>query len=71
MTQTTKYVIKYKLDGQRRWDFALMPDASLEQAPEALRKIHGEDAEKISDIRQQSLVNTRPTVPPARARRIA
>ncbi|MFG0413242.1 hypothetical protein [Pseudomonas sp. zjy_8] len=50
MTQTIKYVIKYKLDGQRRWDFALMPDASQEQALEALRKIHGEDVEKISDI---------------------
>jgi hypothetical protein len=50
MTQTIKYVIKYKLDGERRWDFALMPDASLEQALQALRKLHGEDAEKISDI---------------------
>jgi len=49
MTQT-KYVIKYKLDGQRRWDFAVMPDASQEQALDALRKIHGEDADKISDI---------------------
>ena len=50
MTQTIKYVIKYKLDGERRWDFALMTDASHEQALQALRKIHGEDAEKISDI---------------------
>nr|WP_314482552.1 hypothetical protein [uncultured Pseudomonas sp.] len=50
MTQTTKYVIKYKLEGQRRWDFALMPDDSLEQALAALRKIHGEDADKVSDI---------------------
>ncbi|MFB4390487.1 MULTISPECIES: hypothetical protein [unclassified Pseudomonas] len=50
MTQTTKYVIKYKLDGQRRWDFALMPDASHEQALQALRKIHGDDADKVSDI---------------------
>ncbi|MCX2684843.1 hypothetical protein OO306_04670 [Pseudomonas sp. DCB_AW] len=50
MTQTIKYVIKYKIDGERRWDFALMSDASQEQALQALRKIHGEDAEKISDI---------------------
>ncbi|SMF24595.1 MULTISPECIES: hypothetical protein [unclassified Pseudomonas] len=50
MTQTIKYVIKYKIDGERRWDFALMTDASQEQALQALRKIHGEDAEKISDI---------------------
>ena len=50
MTHTIKYVIKYKLDGERRWDFALMPDSSTEQALQALRKIHGDDAEKISDI---------------------
>ncbi|MBF8780923.1 hypothetical protein [Pseudomonas fulva] len=50
MTQTIKYVIKYKLDGQRRWDFAQLSEASLEQARQALRKIHGDDAEKISDI---------------------
>ncbi|MBC3450454.1 hypothetical protein [Pseudomonas mosselii] len=50
MTQTIKYVIKYKLDGERRWDFAQMPDASLEQAHQALRKIHGDDVDKISDI---------------------
>ncbi|MFJ3073646.1 MULTISPECIES: hypothetical protein [Pseudomonas] len=50
MTQNIKYVIKYKLDGERRWDFAVMPDASHEQALDALRKIHGDDAEKITDI---------------------
>jgi len=50
MTQNIKYVIKYKLDGQRRWDFAVMADASHDQAMQALRKIHGDDAEKISDI---------------------
>ncbi|CAM3675712.1 hypothetical protein CCOS865_02119 [Pseudomonas reidholzensis] len=50
MTQNIKYVIKYKLDGERRWDFAVMPDNSEGQALEALRKIHGDDAAKISDI---------------------
>ncbi|MBH3452013.1 hypothetical protein I5S84_24635 [Pseudomonas putida] len=50
MTQNIKYVIKYKLDGERRWDFAVMPDASQEQALDTLRKIHGDDADKISDI---------------------
>lgn len=50
MTQTIKYVIKYKLDGERRWDFALMSEASEAQAREALRKIHGDDAESITDI---------------------
>ncbi|MBJ9976547.1 hypothetical protein IAE35_13520 [Pseudomonas sp. S75] len=50
MTHNTKYVIKYKLDGQRRWDFAVMPDASETQALEALRKIHGDDVRNVSDI---------------------
>lgn len=50
MTTTIKYVIKYKLDGERRWDFAHLPDNSQEQALDALRKIHGDDAEKITDI---------------------
>ncbi|MFJ2982287.1 MULTISPECIES: hypothetical protein [unclassified Pseudomonas] len=50
MTQNIKYVIKYKLDGERRWDFAVMPDASHAQALDALRKIHGDDADKVSDI---------------------
>ncbi|MDR0278824.1 MAG: hypothetical protein LBJ37_13160 [Paucimonas sp.] len=50
MTATIKYVIKYKLDGERRWDFAHMPDNSQEQALDALRKIHGDDVEKITDI---------------------
>ncbi|HDS1737345.1 MULTISPECIES: hypothetical protein [Pseudomonas] len=51
MTETIKYVINYKLDGERRWDFALMSDNSEEQAKAALHKIHGDDAEKISDIK--------------------
>ncbi|MBA1200553.1 hypothetical protein G7009_01900 [Pseudomonas capeferrum] len=50
MTQTIKYVIKYKLDGSRRWDFAYLPDASQEQALEALRKIHGDEADDITEI---------------------
>lgn len=50
MTAPIKYVIKYKLDGERRWDFAHMPDNSQEEALAALRKIHGDDAEKITDI---------------------
>ncbi|HKS13599.1 MAG TPA: hypothetical protein VJS90_11250 [Pseudomonas sp.] len=50
MTQTIKYVIKYKLDGERRWDFALLTDASEEQALQALRKIHGDDAATITEI---------------------
>lgn len=50
MSTNIKYVIKYKLDGERRWDFAVMPDNSQEQALEALRKIHGDDVNNITDI---------------------
>jgi len=50
MSANIKYVIKYKLDGERRWDFAVMSDNSLEQAKAELRKLHGDDAEKITDI---------------------
>ncbi|WP_165840792.1 hypothetical protein [Pseudomonas sp. SDI] len=51
MSQVIKYVIKYKIDGETRWDFANLPDNSLEQAQAALKKIHGDDADKITDIK--------------------
>ncbi|WP_213880052.1 hypothetical protein [Pseudomonas sp. dw_358] len=46
----TKYVIRYKLDGERRWDFAQLASGSVEEATAALAQIHGDDAVKISDI---------------------
>ncbi|MFK0090296.1 hypothetical protein ACIQUS_23760 [Pseudomonas sp. NPDC090755] len=51
MDQTTKYVIKYKLDGERRFDFAQLTSNSPEQVQAALEKLHGEDARKITDIK--------------------
>lgn len=47
----TKYVIRYLLDGERRWDFAQLEQDSLEEAIAALRVIHGEDVDKVSDIK--------------------
>ncbi|MDE1167954.1 MAG: hypothetical protein PW845_21875 [Pseudomonas sp.] len=47
---TTKYVIKYKIDGERRWDFAQLTEGTLEEARAALEKIHGDDAASITDI---------------------
>jgi hypothetical protein len=44
-----KYVIRYNLDGQRRWDFAHLPTGSLEEAQAELVKLHGEAA-GITDI---------------------
>lgn len=47
----TKYVIRYLLDGERRWDFAHLQNGSLEEATEALRAIHGDDLSLVSDIK--------------------
>ncbi|MBV6288212.1 hypothetical protein [Pseudomonas aegrilactucae] len=51
MSQTTKYVIKYKLDGERRFDFAQLSSDTPEQVNDALRKLHGDDLDKITDIK--------------------
>ncbi|CAI8896836.1 MULTISPECIES: hypothetical protein [Pseudomonas] len=51
MTQTTKYVIKYKLDGEQRFDFAQMISDAPEHVQAALQQLHGEDAKKITDIK--------------------
>ncbi|MDD2058893.1 hypothetical protein KC131_24045 [Pseudomonas sp. JQ170] len=51
MSQTIKYVIKYKLDGERRFDFALLSSDAPDQVQAALEKLHGEDAKKITDIK--------------------
>ncbi|WP_166570870.1 hypothetical protein [Pseudomonas sp. R5(2019)] len=50
MTGTTKYVVKYKLDGQQRFEFAQLASDSQEQAKAALEKIHG-NLDGITDIR--------------------
>jgi hypothetical protein len=47
----TKYVIRYLLNGERRWDFAHLNTGSLEEATAALRGIHGDDISQVSDIR--------------------
>lgn len=38
MTTTTKYVIKYKLNGERRFEFAQLHNNSIEEAKQALAK---------------------------------
>lgn len=38
MTTTTKYVIKYKLNGERRFEFAQLSSNSVEEAKQALAK---------------------------------
>ncbi|CRM78046.1 hypothetical protein ACJ6YJ_24340 [Pseudomonas marginalis] len=49
MTATTKYVIKYKLNGERRFEFAQLTNNSVEEALQALAKIH-DASDVISDI---------------------
>ena len=50
MTQTTKYVIKYKLNGERRFEFAQLESGTVEEAKAALAVIHGQTDDVISDI---------------------
>jgi hypothetical protein len=45
----TKYVMKYKLNGERRFEFALLQSGSVEEAKEALAKIH-DATDEITDI---------------------
>ena len=48
MTATTKYVIKYKLNGERRFEFAQLQTNSVEEAKQALAKIH-DASDEITD----------------------
>jgi hypothetical protein len=47
----TKYVIRYLLNGERRWEFAHLNTGSLEEAAAALQVIHGDDISQVSDIK--------------------
>jgi len=49
VNQTTKYVIKYKLNGERRFEFAQLQSASTKEAQAALAKIH-EASDQITEI---------------------
>ncbi|MCU1761574.1 hypothetical protein NTD84_17860 [Pseudomonas sp. 14P_8.1_Bac3] len=49
VAQTTKYVIKYKLNGERRFEFAQLEHGTEAEAKAALDALHdGEDV--ISEI---------------------
>nr|WP_232923436.1 hypothetical protein [Pseudomonas synxantha] len=49
VTSTTKYVIKYKLNGERRFEFAQLQTDSVDEAKQALAKIH-DASDEITDI---------------------
>jgi len=49
VAQTTKYVIKYKLDGEQRFDFAELKNGTDEEAKAALKKMHTD--KELRDIK--------------------
>jgi hypothetical protein len=46
-----KYAISYKLNGERRFEFALLQSPSAEEALAALQKMHGDSDDVISDVK--------------------
>lgn len=48
---TTKYAISYKLNGERRFEFAQLQSASAEEAMAALEKMHSGSDDKITDVK--------------------
>lgn len=50
-SRTTKYAVSYKLNGERRFEFAQLQSASVEEARNALEKMHSESGDVISDVK--------------------
>jgi hypothetical protein len=48
---TTKYAISYKLNGERRFEFAQLQSASSEEALATLEKMHSGSDDKITDVK--------------------
>jgi hypothetical protein len=48
---TRKYVIKYKLNDERRFEFAQLETGSAEEAKAALEAIHGQSGDLITDVK--------------------
>ena len=51
VAQTTKYVIKYKLNDQRRFEFAQLETGTQEEALAALQALHGKTDDVITDVK--------------------
>ncbi|WP_080891786.1 hypothetical protein [Pseudomonas syringae group genomosp. 3] len=49
--RTTKFAVSYKLNGERRFEFAQLQSASVEEAEAALKKMHGPGDDQISDVK--------------------
>jgi hypothetical protein len=50
-TSVVKYAISYKLNGERRFEFALLQSPSAEEALAALQKMHSGSDDVISDVK--------------------
>lgn len=50
-TPTTKYAVSYKLNGERRFEFAQLQSNSVEEATAALEKMHSASDDSISDVK--------------------
>ena len=48
---TTRFAISYKLNGERRFEFAHLQSASVEEARAALEKMHGDNDDQITDVK--------------------
>ncbi|WP_304552380.1 hypothetical protein [Pseudomonas citrulli] len=51
VAQTTKYVIKYKLNDERRFEFAQLETGTEEEALAALQALHGQTDDVITDVK--------------------
>lgn len=50
-TPTTKYAISYKLNGERRFEFAQLQSPSADEAKVALEKMHSQSDDLITDVK--------------------
>jgi hypothetical protein len=46
-----KYAISYKLNGERRFEFAQLQSPSAEEAKAALEKMHGQSDDLITEVK--------------------
>ena len=51
VAQTTKYVIKYKLNDERRFEFAQLETGTQEEALAARQALHGKTDDVITDVK--------------------
>lgn len=49
--RTTKFAVSYKLNGERRFEFAQLQTASIEEAEAALKKMHDQSEDQITDVK--------------------